>query len=90
MKLNDDIFYKMELLIQQSGVDIDRRKVVKYSLEKEKNSGTYSSAIELSDGKIIQGRTTNSLSAVSSTVLNSLKLLAIAIADSLNSSPFNA
>lgn len=75
-KLSEEIFYKMELLIQQSGVDINRRKVVKYSLEKEKNSGTYSSAVELSDGKIIQGRTTNSLSAVSSAILNSLKYLA--------------
>jgi len=75
-KLNEDIVYKMELLMKHSEVNIEQREVVKFAIEKEKFSNSNSCAIELFNGKIITGRTTKTLSAVSSTVLNALKYLA--------------
>lgn len=75
-KLNDDIFYKMELLIKHSNVDISERRVVEASIIKESKSNCNSCAIELCNGEIILGRMTNTLSAASATVLNALKYLA--------------
>lgn len=75
-KIIEDVYYKMNIILKQSGVNIESRKVVKSALEKESKSGCISCAIELEDGMIIQGRQTETLSSASAVILNALKYLA--------------
>ena len=72
----DDI-YKLELLMKQAGVTIEDRKVAVAALEKEKNTeGKPAAAIELPDGSIVTGKTSELLGAASSALLNAIKVLA--------------
>ena len=66
----------LELLMNKTGVSINCRKVVNSTLEKEKDSGNPSMAIQLPNGDIITGRTTELLGAASAALLNALKHLA--------------
>lgn len=75
-KIPEDVYYKMNMILKQSCVNIDSRQVIKYALEKESMSGCISCAIELEDGTIIQGRQTETLSSASAVILNALKYLA--------------
>ena len=75
-KIPEDVYYKMNMILKQSNVNIDSRQVIKYALEKESVSGCISCAIELEDGTIIQGRQTETLSSASAVILNALKYLA--------------
>lgn len=71
----DDI-YQLELLMKQAGITIDDRKVAVAALEKEKNTeGKPAVAIELSDGTIVTGRTSDLLGASAAALLNALKVL---------------
>ncbi len=67
---------KIELLMKQVGVNTSSRTVVKAALDKSAESGGPAVAIELSDGKIITGKTSSLLGASSSLLLNCLKYLA--------------
>jgi hypothetical protein len=80
-KIPEDVYYKMNMILKQSCVNIDSRQVIKYALEKESMSGCISCAIELEDGTIIQGRQTETLSSASAVILNALKYLAPALSD---------
>lgn len=71
----DDI-YKLELLMKQAEIRVEDRKVTIAALEKEKATGEKPAvAIELPDGRIVTGRTSELLGAASSALLNSLKAL---------------
>lgn len=71
----DDV-YKLELLMKQAEITVEDRKVTIAALEKEKATGAKPAvAIELPDGKIVTGRTSELLGAASSALLNSLKVL---------------
>jgi len=70
-----DTLYKLELLMKQSGVTSTDRKVVTAALEREKETGHPAAAIELHDGRIITGKTSDLLGASASVLLNSLKAL---------------
>ena len=68
--------FKIELLLQQAHASLEDRKVVPASLAREKETGAPAAAMELEDGRIILGRTTELLGASSALLLNALKELA--------------
>jgi len=71
---SEEIF-KAELLMNQVGIDASFRKVVKPAMDKAEASGTPAAAIELPDGTIVTGRTSNLLGASAAVLLNALKHL---------------
>ena len=67
---------KLELLMKQANVTPDDRKVIAAALAKEASTGQPAAAMELPDGTILTGRTSNLLGAVSALLLNALKYFA--------------
>ncbi len=67
---------KIELLMNQLGISVADRPVVKAALDKAELTGAPATSIELPDGKIITGKTSSLLGASSSMLLNVLKELA--------------
>ncbi len=72
----EDEITKLELLMKQAGIKPENRSVVSAALVREQISGGPSCAIELPDGKLVTGRTTELLGAASAALLNALKYLA--------------
>ena len=72
----DDEVFKLELLMKQAEVSASDRAVVVPALEKEQITGEPAAAMELPDGTIITGKTSNLLGASSALVLNALKYFA--------------
>ena len=70
-----EVTSKLEILMQKMQITLSDRKVVEFALQKEATTGTPSCAIELSDGTIITGKTTDLLGACASGILNALKVL---------------
>ncbi len=68
--------YKIELLMEKAGAALEDRKVVAAALKREEETGAPASAIELEDGTIITGKTSDLLGATAAAVLNALKVLA--------------
>lgn len=66
---------KIELLMKQAGLTVEDRKVVASALEKAEAEESPTMAIELPDGSLVQGKTTNLMGACSSMLLNALKTL---------------
>ena len=67
---------KCELVMNQLDLKAEDRPVIKAALNKAKTTGVTSIAMELPDGCIITGKTSNLMTAASSLILNSLKHLA--------------
>lgn len=72
----DDEVFKLELLMKQAGVTTEDRKVVAAALEKEEKTGAPAAALELPDGTIVTGKTSDLLGASAALLLNALKKLA--------------
>ncbi len=72
----DDSIMKIELLMEQAGISTKDRKVVSSALVKAEATGAPAVAIELNDGRIITGKTSNLLGASSAALLNALKAIA--------------
>ncbi|MBR6003087.1 MAG: DUF1846 family protein, partial [Lachnospiraceae bacterium] len=68
--------YKLELLMKQMNLSVNDRPVVSAALEKEAQTSMPAVAIELPNGKIISGKTTDLLGASAAALINSLKELA--------------
>ena len=66
---------KIELLMNQMGISAEDRPVAKAAVDKAEITGAPATAIELSNGKIITGKTSSLLGASSSMLLNVLKEL---------------
>ena len=66
---------KIEILMQRMRISIKDRAVVKYALEKEASTGSPACALQLSDGRIVTGKTGKLLGASSAALLNALKVL---------------
>ena len=75
-KSTGDAISKLELLMRKAGVNTEDRKVVAAALAREEQTGAPAAAMELPDGRIITGRTTDLLGASSALLLNALKSLA--------------
>jgi uncharacterized protein (UPF0371 family) len=67
---------KTESIMKQAGVTIEARTVVDYAIQKSKQADTHAVAIELLDGTIITGKTSQLLGSVSAALLNAMKTLA--------------
>ena len=70
-----EILYKLQLLMKQGGLTINDRPVVKAAMQREGETGHPAVAIELSDGTLVTGKTTELLGAASACLLNSLKVV---------------
>ncbi|MGN0436605.1 MAG: DUF1846 domain-containing protein [Wujia sp.] len=71
----DDIL-KLELLMKQAGINIKDRKVAVKALEREEHTGHPAVAIELPDGTIVTGKTSDLCGASAAALLNAIKVLA--------------
>lgn len=67
---------KAESIMQQAGVTVSDRKVVKYALDKATTSNAHAVAIELSDGTVVTGKSSDLLGSVSAVLLNAMKVMA--------------
>lgn len=72
----EDEVRKIELLLKQAHASLEDRKVVPVSLEIERKTGGPAAALELPDGKIVHGKTSDLLGASAALLLNALKVLA--------------
>ena len=73
---NDEEVFKLELLMKQAGISTEDRKVTTAALNRAKETGAPAAALELEDGTIITGKTSDLLGASASLMLNTLKELA--------------
>ncbi|MBQ9865498.1 MAG: DUF1846 domain-containing protein [Lachnospiraceae bacterium] len=73
---HDEEVMKLELLMKQAGVSTEDRPVVGAALLKAEMTGAPAAAMELPDGQIVTGRTTDLLGASAALLLNALKALA--------------
>ncbi|MDE5738009.1 MAG: DUF1846 domain-containing protein [Oscillospiraceae bacterium] len=69
----DDEIYKLELLMQQAKMKPEDRHVIAHALAKEIETGEPATAMELPDGTILTGKTSELLGACSALLLNALK-----------------
>ncbi len=67
---------KLEMLLRSAGIDTSMRRTVPAALTKAEVTGGPAAAIELPDGTIVTGHTSDLLGAVSAALLNALKRLA--------------
>ena len=74
-KCSEDVVQKLELLMRKAGVTPEERATVAPALEREAQTGDAAAAMELPDGTIVTGRTTDLLGASSALLLNALKYL---------------
>lgn len=74
-KTSDDVVRKLELLMKKAGVDASCRRVVAPALKKAEETGLPAAAMELPDGSIVTGKTSNLLGASAALLLNALKAL---------------
>lgn len=75
-KLAQSCVYKIELLMKQAGITPEDRLVVPAALQLAEKIGAPSAAIQLDDGSIITGKTSDLLGASAGLLLNALKELA--------------
>ena len=73
---DDEQILKLELLMKQAGITVDDRPVVSAAKVKAAATGKPAAAIQLPDGRIITGKTSELLGASSAMLLNALKVLA--------------
>ncbi len=74
--VNESAVIKVESIMQQAGITPDMRTVVRPALDKATASGAHAVAIELDDGTVVTGKTSQLLGSVSSALLNAMKVMA--------------
>ncbi len=82
-KATEEEVRKLELLMKKAGVDPSQRKVVQAALDMAERTKLPGAAMELPDGRIVTGKTSNLLGASAALLLNALKALG-GIADELH------
>ncbi len=70
-----DTLFKLELIMKQAGLSVENRSVVNAALKREESTGHPAMAIQLDDGTIVTGKTSDLLGAASAALLNTLKVL---------------
>ena len=65
--------YKQELLLKQAGITPADRSVVTAALKRQDLTGHPAAAIELRDGRVVTGRTSDLFGAVAATLMNAIK-----------------
>jgi uncharacterized protein (UPF0371 family) len=71
--ISENEVLKLELLMKQANVTSADRKVIAAALKREAETGAPAAAMELPDGTILTGKTSDLLGAVSALLLNALK-----------------
>ena len=71
----DGVIRKLELLMRKVGVTAEDRRVVAPALELAEKTGLPAAAMELPDGRIVVGKTSDLLGASAALLLNALKAL---------------
>lgn len=74
--VSENAVIKAESIMNQAGVTVESRKVVKPALEKAESSGVHAVAISLKDGQVITGKTSELLGSVAAALLNAMKVMA--------------
>ena len=74
-RISKEVVSKLELLMKKSGTATEDRKTVAPALSKAEATGAPAVAIELNDGRIVTGKTSNLLGASAACLLNALKAL---------------
>ncbi len=74
--LGEDVILKLELLMKKAGVNAHDRAVIAPALQKAALTNSPALAMELPDGTIVTGKTSELLGASSALLLNVLKTLA--------------
>ena len=74
--IKNDEPYKLELLMNTAGISTEDRKCVTLAHSKADATGEPACAIELSDGTLLTGKTSDLLGCASAVLLNALKHLA--------------
>ena len=74
-KGSDSAVYKLELLMQQAGVTADIRPVVTEANRVARETGEPAMAIELPDGSLVCGKTSDLMGCSAAALLNALKKL---------------
>ena len=75
-KCDDEAIFKMQLIMKQAGVTCDDREVVKAAAAVAERTDGPACAIQLTDGRVVTGKTTSLLGASSAALLNALKAIA--------------
>ena len=75
-KGSESEIFKLEVLMKKAGVTVHDRKVVDAALSYAEETGAPAAALELENGKLILGKTSDLLGALSAVLLNALKELA--------------
>lgn len=73
--MSQEIVYKLELLMKQAGISEKARPVAGAAKEKAAQTGEPAAAVELPDGTLVTGKTSDFLGASSAMLLNALKAL---------------
>ena len=74
-KASEDVVRKLELLMKKANISPAIRTVVPLALAREEETGLPAAAMELPDGQVVTGRTSDLLGASASLLLNALKAL---------------
>ena len=75
-KVDQSVVYKLELLMRQAKIEKDDRPVVGAAIERARLTGAPAAAIELDDGTVITGKTSELLGCSAAMLLNALKAYA--------------
>ena len=67
---------KIQLLMNQSGINVKERRCIAAANEKAEQTGAPAAAIELKDGVIVTGKTSSLLGASSAALINAIKAIA--------------
>ncbi len=74
-KAPESVVRKLELLMRKAGVKPEERRAVAPALARAEETGKPAAAMELPDGRIVTGKTSDLLGASSALLLNALKVL---------------
>jgi uncharacterized protein (UPF0371 family) len=66
---------KIDLIMNSAGISVSERKVVEAALSRAEETGGPAVAIELNDGRVITGKTTDLLGAASACLINAMKAI---------------
>ena len=73
---SDEIVYKLELLMKQAQAGPELRPVIQAAEDKAEGTGEPAAAIQLPDGRVAVGKTSELMGAAAAALLNALKALA--------------
>ena len=75
-RVSESAVIKADSIMKQAGVSLAERSVVKPALNKAETSGKHAVAIELDNGVIVTGKSSELLGSVSAAMLNAMKVMA--------------